>query len=126
MADLGLAEQHTVLCCRRGEDGVDTLQHRLGRAEGNREGDRSPAMPGALGALAEQVAQALELRRIGALERIDRLLGIADRNDGARHRLLSVLRARLVRAFAGEEVARQPLDARSEEHTSELQSLMRT
>src|SRR3546814_19227128 len=67
-------------------------------------------MPGALGALAEQVAQALELRRIGALERIDRLLGIADRKDGARHRLLSVLRARLVRAFAGEEVARQPLD----------------
>src|SRR3546814_2949479 len=79
-----------------------------------------------------------------SLEGIDRLLGIAYGKDRAHGLGLRAPHTILVRTHAGEEIAGQPFDdapllrtgvlrlvdqqvieARSEEHTSELQSLMR-
>src|SRR3546814_12457159 len=64
----------------------------------------------ALRPLAEEVAHALELGGVGALEGIDRLLGIAYGKDRAHGLGLRAPHTILVRTHAGEEIAGQPFD----------------
>ena len=67
----------------RGEDRVDRLEHHRHRAEGEVELGVAPGEPGAAGAVAELAPHAREPRRHGALEGVDRLLLVADGEEGA-------------------------------------------
>ena len=98
--DRRAVERHAVLRLGAGEDGIDRGQHRVGRAEGDVERDVAPALAQGLDARGEMLAQAQEGLGIGALEAVDRLLGIADGEDGA---------ALGAGALAGEELVGQRL-----------------
>src|SRR5580704_15969502 len=62
---------------------IDRLQDHRSRAERIIERDRIEFQPGILEPLLQIATARVELRRIGALEREDRLLFVADRKDGA-------------------------------------------
>ena len=65
------------------EDGVHRVQHGGGGAEGDFQVDLVPAAFGQLDSGLEMAAHAGELGGVGALEAVDRLLLVADREDRA-------------------------------------------
>ena len=83
------------------EHPVDGIEHGRCRAERDVEADRHEHPVGDAAALVEPEAHLLELARIGALEAEDRLLGVADGEDGA---------AAADRAFAHEELLGEAAD----------------
>ena len=72
------------------EHPVDRVEHRRRRAERDGERHLGEVAPRELDALGEPVAHLGELGWIGALEAEDRLLGVADHEDGALARRLAL------------------------------------
>ena len=83
------------------EHPVDRLQNGRRRAERDVEFDRHEDPVGDAAAFAEPLPHLLQLAGVGALEPEDRLLGVADGEDGA---------AAADRAFAHEELLGEPAD----------------
>ena len=83
-----------------GEHGIHQTEHRRRGAERHVERHVAPGLAHLLHPAAHLLVRAVELAGIGALERVDALLGIAHREECAR-------RALTVAAEAGEELFRE-------------------
>jgi len=83
VGDRAAVEADAVGRRRRREDAIDGGQHGAGRAEGDRQRHVVPVPGGGPGATAEMVAHGGKGRRVGTLKAEDRLLDVADREDGA-------------------------------------------
>ena len=81
------------------EDVVDRLQNRRSRAKRVGEGDGIEFQPSILELLPQRPAALIEFLRRRALEGEDRLLLVADREDGAHHTI--------ARTFAGRKLRDQ-------------------
>ncbi len=82
--DLGVGGEDQSVCGRRlGKDAIDGLEHRLGRAEGEGERHVVPDERERVRPLPEFAADLAEPHRIRALETVDRLLLVADREQRA-------------------------------------------
>ena len=73
----------TLRCLDLAEHPVDRIEHGRRRAERDVEFDRHEHAVGDAAAFVEPLAHLLQLARIGALEAEDRLLGVADSENGA-------------------------------------------
>ena len=93
------AEHHARLRASPGEHRVHRRQHGFRRAEGDVERHILPLPGGAANLRRKPVARGVEHGGVGALKAIDRLFGIADRENGAQ--------GVVARAFAGKEFHRQ-------------------
>ena len=98
-----LAADHAVAGVRVGEHRIDEVQDRLGRAERAAERLRPPGLAAGAGARLQDLAEGAVGRDVGALHAHDRLLLVADHEQGAPDR---------PRSFAGEELGAQRQDDR--------------
>ncbi len=106
---LVIGENQAVAGLWIGENSVNHLQNRWGRAEGERQFHRMPAPFGGTRAGGEVIAHGLKGGWIGALKAVDGLLHIAHREQGPGRAHGAVI-AVFIGAVAGEEFVGQGAD----------------